>query len=130
MIRGVGAMVAGVAALALAFAAPAEAGFSSQLVPISSPAAGGNTVVSDVAAAPSGDALVAWSEGDTSVLAKVRRIRPDGSLGPELTVSDGSQRAFDPQIAIAADGRALIAWVESISVGSRGLGASPLAGAR
>jgi hypothetical protein len=100
--------------------AAATAGFSSELVPVTAAVPPGNTQVSDVAMAPNGDALVAWSQGDaTAVDAKVRRIHPDGTLGPILNVSDGSQpRSFTPKLAVTADGRTLVAWVQNISSGS------------
>jgi hypothetical protein len=107
------------AACAVAPAA-ATAGFSSELVPVTDAVPTGNTQVSDVAIAPNGDALVAWSQGDaTAVDAKVRRIHSDGTLGPILNVSDGSQpRSFTPKLAVTADGRTLVAWVQNISSGS------------
>lgn len=105
-----------VAIAAMALPPGAEAGFSSQLVPISNPAPGGNTSLSDVAIATDGEALIAWSEGDaTNVVAKLRRVQPDGSMGPELTISDGTQRGLAPSVSIAPNGRALVAWVENIS---------------
>jgi len=114
-------IAAGAVVAALSPAA-ASAGFSSELVPLSSPATGGNTVVSDVAASPNGDTLVAWSEGGaTDVVAKVRRIRPDGTLGPELTVSDGTQRGLAPTLAVLDDGRALIVWAENLLGGPSSL---------
>lgn len=103
---------------ALAFAPAAQAGFSSQLVPISAPADVGNTSLSSVAVAPNGDALVAWMEGGVSPLfAKVRRIHADGTLGPELTVSDTTKRGFSPVVAFAPDGRAIVAWLEDTTFG-------------
>lgn len=112
------AVLAGALTAGAIVPAMAMAGFSSQLVPVTgNPLPAGNTVVSDVAMAPNGDALVTWTEGDaTNVVAKLRRIHPDGTLGPILTVSDGSQpRALSPKLAVTANGRALVAWIQNVS---------------
>jgi hypothetical protein len=107
------------AVTALALPALARAGFSSQLVPISEPAPAGNTGVTDVAAGPSGDVLVAWSESraETHIAVRLRRIRPDGSLGPVLDITDGTTRAGNPHVAVGPNGRAIVAWVEAPSFG-------------
>lgn len=120
-MRARGRIALGFAALAATAGlvpAAAEAGISSQLVPISGDVPVGNTQVSDVETAPNGDALVAWSEGDaTNVLAKVRRIHPDGTVASALTISDGTQRGLSPKLAVTADGRTLVTWLEGIFPG-------------
>ena len=114
----IGTALAFLVALALLSAAPAQAGFSSNLVPISAPADVGNTTLGSVAVGPNGDALVAWNEGGVSPLfAKVRRVHADGTLGPELTVSDSTKRGYSPVVAFAPDGRAIISWLEDTAFG-------------
>jgi hypothetical protein len=96
----------------------AQAGFSTQLIPISAPVVGGNTGLSDIATNPAGDALVAWSEGGINeVGVKLCRIRPDGSLGAVLDITDGTTRAGDAHVAFAPNGRAIVAWIESAKFG-------------
>lgn len=114
----IGVALAFLVGLALLSATPAQAGFSSNLVPVSAPADSGNTTLSSVAIAPNGDALVAWSEGGISPLvAKVRRVRADGTLGPELTVSDTTKRGQSPVVAFGPDGRAIVTWLEDTTFG-------------
>lgn len=102
----------------LTFPQGAVAGFSSNLVPLSGSAPAGNTGVSDLAVRPSGEALVAWSEGAvTDIEVKLRRVMPDGSLGPVITIADPATRAFAPQVDFAPNGRAMVAWLEDASFG-------------
>jgi hypothetical protein len=46
---------------------------------------------------------------------QIRRIAPDGTLSPVLTVDAGDAAAYyvDPQVAVDDDGRALIAWADT-----------------
>jgi hypothetical protein len=107
-----------VAIAALVLPQAAGAGFSSNLVPLSGPAPAGNTGVTDVAIRPSGEALVAWSEGAVSdIEVRLRKVMPDGSLGPLITIADPATRAFSPQVDFAPNGRALVAWLEDESFG-------------
>jgi hypothetical protein len=102
--------------LTLALAPPAQAGFSSLLVPLSGPAPAGNTGVEDTAINASGEALVAWSEGDIAdIVVKLRMVMPDGNLGPTITIADDATRAFSPEVAFAPNGRAIVAWLEDES---------------
>lgn len=70
---------------------------------------------SDVAVAPDGTATVVWSArqggGDFQVFA--RRIAPDGIRGPVQQLSASGQDALAPQVAVAPDGTATVAWVRS-----------------
>jgi hypothetical protein len=65
-----------------------------------------------VAVAPDGTATVAWVRSDgTSLLVQARRIAPDGT--PEAGTKNLSQTGRDasaPQLAVAADGTATVAW--------------------
>ncbi len=107
-------VVAAAVALALMLPTGARAGFSSTLVPVSGPLTGGNSGLSDIAIAPSGEALVAWTEGgNNDVAVRVRRVSLDGSLGPVLDITDGTTRAIVPEIDLAPNGRAIVAWIES-----------------
>ena len=112
-------LLAAVAAvLALALPVSADAGFSSQMVPVAGPVTGGNSGLSDIAVNGSGEALVAWTEGGTNDVAiRVRRIHPDGSLGPVLEAGGGTTRALGPEVDFAPNGRAILAWIESAKFG-------------
>jgi Glycosyl hydrolase family 26 len=68
----------------------------------------------DLAVAADGSATVVWSArngGDFRVFG--RRITPDGTRGPTIQLSASGQDAFDPQVAVAADGTAIVAWTRS-----------------
>jgi hypothetical protein len=65
----------------------------------------------DVAVADDGAATVAWSArsgADFRVFA--RRIEADGTRGPILGLSAIDKDALDPQVAVAPDGTAVVAW--------------------
>jgi hypothetical protein len=107
--------LAGVAAIA-SLAAPelANAGFSSQLVPIAGPVTGGNSGLRDIAVSKSGEAIVIWTEGGAQPVAiKARRIHRDGSQGAVIEITDGTTRAVAPEAEFAPNGRAIVAWFES-----------------
>jgi hypothetical protein len=106
-------LAAAAALVALGSPAAANAGFSSQLIPLTGVTPTANTGLSDVAVTPAGEALVAWTEGENNdVEVKLRRVRLDGSLGAPVTISDGT-RAGDPHLDFAPNGRALVAWIEA-----------------
>ncbi|HVD86768.1 MAG TPA: glycosyl hydrolase, partial [Solirubrobacterales bacterium] len=69
----------------------------------------------DVAVAPDGTSTVVWSArkgGKFTVFA--RRISPAGTPQPAtLQLSDPSQDALDPHVAVAPDGTATVAWLHS-----------------
>jgi hypothetical protein len=106
------------AVIVLAAASVANAGFSSQLTPITGLLPVGNSVLNDSAVSPSGDVMLVWSEGATSVVVKARRLHPDGTLGPELTMSDGTERAGGARVGFAPDGSAVVAWSERPNIGN------------
>jgi hypothetical protein len=109
------------AVLALALPQSAPAGFSSNLIPLSGLAPAGNTGVTDLAVNPSGEALVAWSEGAVAdIEVKLRRVKPDGSFGPTITIEGDATRAHSPQVAFAPNGRAMVAWIEDESFSEPG----------
>jgi Ca2+-binding RTX toxin-like protein len=63
----------------------------------------------------SGAAYVVWvelHEGTPNVV-KGRRVAADGALGAVASLSDGADSASNPTVALGADGRAVIAWVQS-----------------
>lgn len=57
-----------------------------------------------------GDAIVVYSDNAAVSAAYVRRLSPDGVLGPEIRVSPLGERAITPRVAIAGDGRAFATW--------------------
>ncbi len=112
------------AALALIAPGAAEAGFSSNAVPVSElDSTIGNGGGEVVAVAPDGSALIAWViDGPTSTrLVEARRLLPDGALGPILKVSDGTQLAGEPRVVFIPDGRAIAFWAEKITSGPESL---------
>jgi hypothetical protein len=74
-------------------------------------AAGQNAVDSQVAVSPQGKALFTW-ERDARVQARARSAA--GALSPVQTVSPppgpNDNRAFSPQVGVAANGSAVFAW--------------------
>ena len=96
----------------LALPAAANAGFTSQPIPIS-----GDTDIStfpEGAADARGDVVVIWTErvASTSRLL-ARRVHPDGTLGPVLTISDGTMLPVQRDVVVTPAGRALVVWNES-----------------
>jgi hypothetical protein len=67
----------------------------------------------DVAVAPDGTATVVWSSrsggGEFTVFA--RRISPAGAPGPITQLSASGEDALAPQVAVAPDGTAVVAWM-------------------
>jgi hypothetical protein len=110
-------LAAAAAALAVLLPAGAEAGFSSQLVPVTT-VAGGNSGLGDIAVSPSGEALITWTDGGINdITIGAQRIRPDGSAGAVMDITDGTTRALGPQVDFAPNGRAIVAWVDSAKFG-------------
>ena len=104
--------------------------------------AAANDWAPSIATGPSGEAWIAWdryrkgSGGSYDV--RVRNFRPDGGLGPELTVAGTSRFEAHSSIAVDAQGRPWVAWETSgVNWGKdlgRGLGdrqpGTPLGAAR
>jgi hypothetical protein len=68
----------------------------------------------DVAVAADGTATVTWSARDGGAFAVyARRISPEGTPGATVLLSDPTQDALDPHVAVAPDGTATVAWVRS-----------------
>jgi hypothetical protein len=68
----------------------------------------------DLAVAPDGTATVVWSArsgGEFAIFA--REIDPAGAPGPVRRLSASGQDALDPQVAVAPDGTAVVAWARS-----------------
>lgn len=109
---GRGAWTTLAAAALLAAPAAGQAGFVGETVRLSDDST--VTPFPVAAATPAGETTVVWNQrvGDDSyVLA--RRVRPDGSLGPTLTISDGAMIPTQKALAVSPDGRAFIVWNES-----------------
>ncbi len=70
---------------------------------------------SDVAVAPDGTATVVWSarQGGGEFQVFARRIAADGTRGATQQLSASGQDALAPQVAVAPDGTATVAWVRS-----------------
>ncbi len=117
MLKRLGIAVACAALLALP--AAAQAGFSPDVLRISADSE--LSLLPRAAANADGAALIAWSEriGAQSLL-RLRRARPDGSLGQIVNVSDGTMIPRQWELAFTPGGRALIVWTESVT------GAAPL----
>ncbi len=75
-------------------------------------AAGGDALTPQVAVAPDGTAVVAWTRWDGSNFRiQERRIAVDGT--PEdatRTLSGSAQNAIEPQVDVAPDGEATVVW--------------------
>jgi hypothetical protein len=110
-------------ALAQVLAVPAVgwAGFSSLLVPVSGAPA--NVQLLDLGVDDLGDAVITWiaSGAPTTAIVHVRRVRVDGTLGPDLRVSDGTQQASSVALAVTATGSVLVAWSEFVFPGPASL---------
>ncbi|HEX5527690.1 MAG TPA: glycosyl hydrolase [Solirubrobacterales bacterium] len=70
---------------------------------------------SDVAVAADGTATVVWSarQGGGTFQVFARRIAPDGTPERAQQLSAPGQDALDPQVAVAPDGTATVAWTRS-----------------
>ncbi len=70
---------------------------------------------SDVAVAPDGTATVVWSarEGGGEFKVFARRIDPHGTREAIQQLSASGQDALNPQVAVAPDGTATVAWTRS-----------------
>lgn len=75
-------------------------------------ASGQDALSPQVATAPDGTAVVAWTRSDgSSFLVQARRIAPDGT--PEEStknLSTTGHDAYEPQVAVAPDGTATVVW--------------------
>ena len=90
-------------------APPAAAADAAQPQDLSAPAEMASGA--DVAVAPDGTATVVWSSrssGEWDVFA--RRVGADGSRGPVRQLSAAGGDALAPQVAVAPDGTAIVAW--------------------
>jgi hypothetical protein len=65
-----------------------------------------------VAVAADGTTTVVWSAraGGGHFTVYMRRIAPDGTRGPAVALSNPTQDALAPQVAIAPDGSATVVW--------------------
>jgi hypothetical protein len=70
---------------------------------------------SDVAVAADGTATVVWSsrQGGGEFRVFARRIAPDGTPETTQQLSASGQDALSPQVAVAPDGTATVAWTRS-----------------
>ena len=69
-----------------------------------------------LAAAADGSAVLAWTGGHGHAWATVRR--PDGVWSTATIVSSPNREAIEPAVVAAGDGRAWVAWNESLADGS------------
>ncbi|MDQ3990775.1 MAG: hypothetical protein M3245_00490, partial [Actinomycetota bacterium] len=75
-------------------------------------AAGQNADQPQVAVDADGDAVVVWRRFDgTNLRIQARRRSKTGALSPVQTLSAAGQSAYDPQVAVDADGHAVIVWL-------------------
>jgi hypothetical protein len=66
----------------------------------------------DLAVDANGDAHIVWATFDgTNQLIHTRRADAGGALTPTITLSDGDQLSFAPQIALDATGNPTVTWV-------------------
>jgi hypothetical protein len=74
-------------------------------------AAGEDGVTPQVAVDADGDAVFAWQWFDgTNFPIEAQARAADGTLSSVQTISSSGQNAFDPQVAVDADGDAVFAW--------------------
>ncbi|MDQ3991791.1 MAG: hypothetical protein M3245_05725 [Actinomycetota bacterium] len=74
-------------------------------------AAGQSANDPQVAVDQDGDAVIVWEGFDgTNSRIQARRRSAAGALSPVRTLSAAGQNAFDPQVAVDADGDAVIVW--------------------
>jgi hypothetical protein len=95
-------------ALCLGVAAAALGSFS----PTITLSAGGQDAASPaVAVGAGGDGVAVWTrfDGDNSRV-QARTVSPGGGLGPIQTLSAAGSSAFSPQVAVDADGDAVVVW--------------------
>jgi hypothetical protein len=101
----------GCALLALILLAswPFEAWASSQVQALSDP--GRDAFNPQVAVDADGDAVVVWHRFDgTNWRVQARRRSAAGALSAVQSLSDPGQDAFEPQVAVDADGDAVVVW--------------------
>jgi hypothetical protein len=76
-------------------------------------AGGGSSSSPQIAAGPDESATAVWSRYDGgSHVVQSRRIAADGTLGPVEDLSAGGHDGFQPQLAVAPDGSAMVVWVD------------------
>jgi len=74
-------------------------------------ATGEDSLAPQVAIAPDGAATVVWTRfNGTNFIIQAATRPPGGSFGAAVDLSATGQDAFNPQIAIAPDGAATVAW--------------------
>src|SRR6185295_8511247 len=95
-------------ALSLGVAAAALGSFS----PTITLSAGGQDASSPaVAVGAGGDGVAVWTRFDgNNSRVQARTVSPGGGLGPIQTLSEGGSSAFSPQVAVDADGDAVVVW--------------------
>jgi len=101
-------LVAGPLAVALSFAALAQAAFSP---PVNVSADGQDAAAPAVAVDSAGNAMATWVRFDgTTSRAEARTISHAGALGSVHTLSAAGGAANSPRVAVDADGDALCVW--------------------
>ncbi len=76
--------------------------------------AGGYAFEPQVAIDPGGDAVITWRLSDSSGQRVQMRARSAaGILGPVASLSGAGQDAYNPQVAVGANGDAVFVWVRS-----------------
>lgn len=105
------ALVALVALMSLALASAAHAAPTWIAAPITL-ATGGEVSDPDVAASPSGEAVVVWSGPGQTVHASVHEVGPRAfTWRPQGVISPPGRVALAPRVAIDRDGNALAVWL-------------------
>lgn len=65
-----------------------------------------------IAAGPAGTSVFAWRRtGSSNSYIHARRLSSAGDLGPSLTLSQAGYTSRDPEVAMDANGNALVVWV-------------------
>lgn len=70
-----------------------------------------------IAVAPDGTATVVWHRivAPQQIALEAMRVRPDGSMGPQITVSEPGERALATSLASDSAGNTTVAWVHQIN---------------
>lgn len=76
----------------------------------------------DIAVNDAGETIAAYVPGNGTGQAFVRRLAPDGQLGPELAVSADGQETFGPTVILTPGGRAFSAWRNQVGTNSEARG--------
>jgi hypothetical protein len=106
---------AGAPAMAKLTKVPPPPGGSAQAdAPADLSAGGGSASSPQIAAGPDESATAVWTRYDGSkYVVQSRRIAADGTPGPVEDLSASGHSGFQPQLAVAPDGSALVVWVDS-----------------